>query len=86
MQSNSKPIASRLYGALIWPSQILAKLRDAFELPTGYQNETGFHFGAQPVEIRVVKEPGEAKRRRQIAIEERPERDARDNRGFKFIR
>ena len=30
--------------------EIMAKLRNAMEIPTGYQDETGFHFGAEPAE------------------------------------
>jgi hypothetical protein len=30
--------------------QIIAKLRYAMEIPLGYEDETGFHFGAEPDE------------------------------------
>ncbi len=30
--------------------EIMAKLRNAMEIPAGYQDETGFHFGAEPAE------------------------------------
>lgn len=30
--------------------EIIAKLRQAMRIPTGYQDETGFHLGAEPVE------------------------------------
>jgi hypothetical protein len=28
--------------------KFVAKLERAFQIPVGYQDETGFHFGAQP--------------------------------------
>jgi len=33
--------------------EIIAKLRRATEIPTGYQDKTGFHFGVEPVEKEV---------------------------------
>jgi hypothetical protein len=36
--------------------EIIGKLGSAMEIPTGYQDETGFCFGAEPVE-RQVKWP-----------------------------
>ena len=79
VQSIFKPAVGSLYGALIWPSQIIAKFRDALELPTGYQDEAGFHFGAQPVAIRVLREPREAKRSLAMAAEAGPVRDVTDH-------
>jgi hypothetical protein len=29
--------------------EIIAKLSHAIQIPTGYQDETGFHFGVEPV-------------------------------------
>jgi hypothetical protein len=57
-----KPVIGSLYGPLIWLSQIIAKFRNALELPTGYQDEAGFHFGVQSVAIPVLREPGDARR------------------------
>jgi hypothetical protein len=39
--------------------EIVAKLRNAIkiEIPTGYQDETGFHMGAKPVEKEVKWPP-----------------------------
>jgi len=28
--------------------EIIAKFGQSFEIPTGYQDENGFHFGAEP--------------------------------------
>jgi hypothetical protein len=33
--------------------KIIARLRKAAEIPTGYQDETGFHFGVEPAEKEV---------------------------------
>jgi hypothetical protein len=78
VQSIFKPVVDSLYGALIWPSPIIAKLRDGLKLPTGYQDESGFHFGAQPIAIQVLREPSEAKRRQARATDEGPVRDVSD--------
>jgi hypothetical protein len=39
--------------------EINAKLRDAIkiEIPTGYQDETGFHLGVEPAEKKVKRPP-----------------------------
>ena len=39
--------------------EIAAKLRRAirFEVPTGYQDETGFHMGVKPVEKEIKWPP-----------------------------
>jgi len=79
VQSIFKPAVGSLYGALIWPSQIIEKFRDALALPTGYQDESGFHFGAQPVAIHILREPREAKRSLAMAAEEDPVRDVTDH-------
>jgi hypothetical protein len=33
--------------------EIIAKLRNATEIPIGYQDKTGFHFGVEPAEKEV---------------------------------
>ena len=33
--------------------EALSNLRNLFEVPTGYQDETGFHAGAEPAEKEV---------------------------------
>jgi hypothetical protein len=33
--------------------EIVAKLKNAVKIPTGYEDETGFHFGAEPAEKEV---------------------------------
>jgi hypothetical protein len=33
--------------------KIIAELRNAMRIPTGYQNATGFHLGVEPAEIEV---------------------------------
>jgi hypothetical protein len=34
----------------LWPHKLLERLQNAFkiQIPEGYQDETGFHFGTQP--------------------------------------
>ena len=36
--------------------EMTAKLGHMFQIPTGYQDETGFHYGAEPVK-RAVQSP-----------------------------
>ncbi len=36
--------------------ELVANLKKAFEIPTGYEDETGFHLGAEPAE-KAVKWP-----------------------------
>ena len=33
--------------------EIVAHLKQAVEIPTGYQDEDGFHFGAEPVKAQI---------------------------------
>jgi hypothetical protein len=33
--------------------ELIAKLGHAFEIPTGYQDEKGFHFGDEPAKKEV---------------------------------
>jgi hypothetical protein len=33
--------------------EIITKLKSVVEIPTGYQDETGFHFGAEPAEKEI---------------------------------
>jgi hypothetical protein len=47
MQTIIKPTVGHSDGTLIGLSRIIAKLRSAMEIPVGYQDETGFNFGAQ---------------------------------------
>jgi hypothetical protein len=35
---------------------VIAKLKSVMEIPTGYQDATGFHFGAEPAN-REIKWP-----------------------------
>jgi hypothetical protein len=35
-------------GSSSYLREIIAKLRNATEIPTGYQDKTGFHFGVEP--------------------------------------
>lgn len=46
--SKAAAVRLRMAGAV-------AKLRDAFkvEVPVGYQDENGFHYGVQPVEMKI---------------------------------
>ena len=43
MRMTSEPAMGRPRRAVLWPVRILAKL--ALAVPTGYQDETGFHLG-----------------------------------------
>jgi hypothetical protein len=49
MQTILKQITGRINGALIWAARMIAKLRQAMDIPIGYQDETGYHTGVQPV-------------------------------------
>lgn len=33
--------------------EIIAKLKSVVEIPTGYQDESGFHFGAEPAQKEI---------------------------------
>jgi hypothetical protein len=37
------------------PAELIARLKNSvkFEIPTGYQDETGFHFGAKATEKEI---------------------------------
>jgi hypothetical protein len=37
--------------------QFVAKLKHIVEIPTGYQDETGFHTGTQPVQTEIQWPP-----------------------------
>ena len=34
--------------------EMIAKWREAFKIPTGYEDESGFHYGTQPVAKEMV--------------------------------
>lgn len=36
--------------------EIIVKLGSAMEIPTGYQDEAGFHFGAEPDDRQVKRQ------------------------------
>jgi hypothetical protein len=37
--------------------EVVAKLKQAMQIPTGYQDETGFHFGAESAEKEIQWPP-----------------------------
>jgi hypothetical protein len=49
MQTTIKQTVVRPDAVSIWPARIIAKFRKAMAIPIGYQDETGFHFGDEPV-------------------------------------
>jgi hypothetical protein len=49
MKTIFKQTTGRINGALTWPVRMIAKLRQAMDIPIGYQDETGYHMGIQPV-------------------------------------
>jgi hypothetical protein len=57
MQTIIKPTAGHHDGVLIALSRIIFKLRKATEISIGYQDETGFNFGARRVGKDVMRQP-----------------------------
>ena len=49
MQTIFEQTIGRINGALTWPARMIAKLRKTMDVPIGYQDETGYHFGVKPV-------------------------------------
>jgi hypothetical protein len=48
MQTIFEQTTGRINGALTWSARMIAKLRQAMDVPIGYQDETGYHAGVQP--------------------------------------
>jgi hypothetical protein len=53
MQTIFKQITGRINGAFIWAARLIAKLRQAMDVPIGYQDETGYHAGVEPILQRI---------------------------------
>jgi hypothetical protein len=49
MQTIFEKTTGRINGALIWSTRMIAKLRQAMDVPIGYEDETGYHMGVEPV-------------------------------------
>jgi hypothetical protein len=49
MKTIFKRTTGRIIGALTWPARMIAKLKHAMDVPIGYEDETGFHIGSEPV-------------------------------------
>jgi hypothetical protein len=55
MQKKFTRVAGHLKEVLRRHSQIIAGIRNALEIPAGYQDETGFHFGTKLIPIEVLR-------------------------------
>jgi hypothetical protein len=53
MKTIFKQTTGRINGALIWSARMIAKLRQAMDVPIGYQDETGFHMDVEPVHQKI---------------------------------
>jgi hypothetical protein len=53
MKTIFKQTTGRINGALTWPARMIAKLKHAMNVPIGYQDETGYHIGFEPVLLKT---------------------------------
>jgi hypothetical protein len=51
MQTIIKHTVGPPHGIFFWPALVITKLRNAMEIPIGYQDKTGFHYGIEPMTI-----------------------------------